>query len=521
MASSPKVHSQSLKHKLADALPKDVRFTCYHLSTPPTKCPAIFSAPPNKPPEPTTCENQFLAVVIDPTSSSQRERQLIFAVEILIYTTSTLTTIFVSKADSTGYLHLLRVPPGSTSPLKTVSTTFISHLVKTKQRLGIKLVVSLFARAQDQYLFPGSVDNSGKHVLDDRGLIRWWCRTLDPVLRSRPGANEQSQPDSTLDVEPTDTSSKAYTIVPGLDTHETASLFPPTHKTDPAAQKRWHTGHPLLELTQHPTAPTRSLIPHFPDDPKARYLDELDDEVTDATGSWKSVRSLDQFWDAMQFRQECSSGRLVGFIWIVFTPSSHPEAGEHPTLTTFSPTTSLPTPASSQDPARLSSPGSQPHTTSIKSRRSRRLLTGPIIPRTPRIKPSLSAIPTSSNITDPATQTDDILLPLKLYTRIQSLLLRLDFSSASLAAASTARWTRELAVVARRGEGWEGMDVVGRKDVVCSGTVGDVGKGVNVLGGGLIRKRKSGEKETSKEGDGEGGLVNVLASGLVRKKPKT
>src|SRR6266487_4672259 len=35
------------------------------------------------------------------------------------------------------------------------------------------------AWAQGQYLFPGSVENSRKHILNDRGLVKWWCRALN------------------------------------------------------------------------------------------------------------------------------------------------------------------------------------------------------------------------------------------------------------------------------------------------------------------------------------------------------
>ena len=39
------------------------------------------------------------------------------------------------------------------------------------------------------------------------------------------------------------------------------------------------------------------------------------------TGQWRSVRGLEQFWEMMSFRQECSSGRLVGFLWATFQPT--------------------------------------------------------------------------------------------------------------------------------------------------------------------------------------------------------
>ncbi|KAK5240099.1 hypothetical protein LTR16_011110, partial [Cryomyces antarcticus] len=71
------------------------------------------------------------------------------------------------------------------------------------------------------------------------------------------------------------------------------------------------------------------------------FLDELDEELPDASssqinvspkkrsaGQWKSVKTLEQFWEMMAYRQECSSGRLVGFIWVVFTPSDVRSTGD-------------------------------------------------------------------------------------------------------------------------------------------------------------------------------------------------
>jgi hypothetical protein len=52
----------------------------------------------------------------------------------------------------------------------------------------------------------------------------------------------------------------------------------------------------------------KEVIPVFPDDPKARFLADLKTEGQLATTTVK------QFWELMEFRQECSSGRLVGFL---------------------------------------------------------------------------------------------------------------------------------------------------------------------------------------------------------------
>jgi hypothetical protein len=52
----------------------------------------------------------------------------------------------------------------------------------------------------------------------------------------------------------------------------------------------------------------RDVVPVFPDDPKARFLHDLKGD------GQLSTTTLGQFWELMEHRQECSSGRLVGFI---------------------------------------------------------------------------------------------------------------------------------------------------------------------------------------------------------------
>ncbi|CDM35889.1 hypothetical protein DTO013E5_5401 [Penicillium roqueforti] len=311
---------------LAKALPTGVEITVRHVSSTPTPCEALFAAAPGQVSEPTFCENHFLSVSIDANDDGET---IIFGMEVMVYNTAHLTTIFISKADSTGLLHLLKLPR-KVSVLRLVSNTFLSFLARTRQRPGVRLVVSLFARAQNQYLFPGSIENAEKHVLDDRGLIKWWCCVLDPILR-------EHEPESALQetkaldqtVEAAKASATAYLIVPSCDRFETRNFFPPTAKTDAQDRPRWLNSYPLKQLYHDPSAPPRCLVPRFPDDPKTRFLVDLDSELPESkegepvapnAGRWRSVRSLDQFWEMMSFRQECSAGRLVGFLWLVINP---------------------------------------------------------------------------------------------------------------------------------------------------------------------------------------------------------
>lgn len=468
---------KTFHERLAGSLPENTRFRFYHVSTPPTKSSAIYSPPPGAKPEPTYSESHFLNVSIRPSDTKDADQVFALAIEILIYTTKHLTTLFVSKADSTGYLSLLTIPNGQASPLRTITSTFVSYLVENRQRKNVKLVVSLFARASDQYLFPGSVENDAKHVSDDRQLVKWWCRVLDPVLRNyTPEENFNLETDAEKQDE-TETTAQAYIIVPGEDS--IFSFLPPEVRQDPSLRKSWTPGHPLREISSYPAAPPRCLIPHFPDDPKNRLLDDLDEELPDSqttgsntnspskrgTGKWRSVHTIEQFWLTMEQRSECSAGRLVGFIWVVFTPPNC----EAPTQNDSQGSLTLP-----HESSILSLPSS-PSLKAVSPRKApsqrRKPLTGVIAPRMPRIKSTSSNLAsTTLNLpaktkyyTWPTASRGDIILDEKKYKKATELLLRLDFANRGIAEASTKTWIDELAVLGgREADGW-GREVEGKK----------------------------------------------------------
>lgn len=527
----------------AAALPAGCDFTIYHLSTPPTRTSALCSAPPGARPDRTYCESHFLSASIQVPAkdgSLDKTEVLIFAIEVLIYSTAFNSTFFVSKADSTGYLHLLSLPKGSASPLREISSAFLRYLVEKRRRPSIQSVVSLFARAQDQYLFPGSVEYSGKHVLDDRGLVRWWCRVLNPLIEDTKTSAQPKSPWAGV---------KGYLTVPGLDVYETMAFIPRT------AKSLWSMGHPLKQISRHlDDVPPRCFIPHFPDDPKARFLDELDDELSSrraASGEWKSVKSLDQFWDMMAFRQECSAGRLVGFIWIVFTPESqqHPLStnsfvgDSQSTATTqsgsvnssFGPDSQLTAPssqrASTSSPAKIPKSkafiDSQLSTETSKVRNlKRKKLTGPIIPRQPRVKTenrnyALDIPENTAYYTWPAEGRGQVIVDESDYKRITELLLRLDFANFDLASSSSARWISEV-----RSGAWGSMSaawgqtVTGKK--VAETLQATDTSGATTLNMGLIKKKRKPDAETPSNTEPKvPEKVNVLAAGMVRKKAKS
>jgi regulator of Ty1 transposition protein 109 len=545
----------SLAQELAAALPKGCPFVLHHVSTPPTKCEPVYAPPPDAKPERTYRESHFLNVSIAPKDATDPAQVVgIMAIEILVYTTKRLTTIFVSKADSTGCLPLLHdLPPSGAapSPLRTIATTFVGFLVKHRARPGVKLVVDLFARASDQYLYPGSVDNPAKHVSDDRQLVRWWTRVLHPVVAAH-AAPSPADPRRTADV----STARAYLLVPGAESIH--AFLPGDVRLDPAQRARWTQGHPLAELARRADAPPRSLVPRFPDDPKRRLLIELDEELPEApaaggatgsgeaaaaggantgvevsmgdalaaatavaksAGRWRSVHSLDQFWEVMAHRAECSAGRCVGFIWIVV---EKPGEGEL---------------FVDQEQSRKDAVEWKATAENVqKPSKRRKKPTGPIVARLPRIKSTTQVLKFkfpehTQYFVWPLGTRGSLVLEDKDYSKAVEVLLELDFSDSQLAAKSTKTWVNQVKVLGGLHGEW-GERIVGTKpyQTAASTANGAAQRGamiVNILG----VKRKKAAVDTAapidgedakrvKIGPSEAGQVNVLGAGLVRKKPK-
>ena len=525
-----------LQSQLANALPASATLLFHHIVSDSLACPEIFAAPPNESPEPTTSESHLFSASIHHEGKPLQ----VFALEIYIYTTDSLTTIFVSKADSTGYLHLLALPKDTPSLIKTSITTFLNWLIEQKRRHDTNLVLSLFARAQDQYLFPGSVDNQGKHVLDDRGLIRWWCRVLDPILADDPSHN-----------------ARAHLIIPGLDNYETRAYFP---KSNDIADGRWAADDPLQEIGKRSDLPIRCYIPHFPDDPKARFLTDLDDELpksleTDTSGKgrfpgiWKSVKSMDEFWELMSFRQECSAGRLVGFIWAVFEPiksvggSLQSPVGIEEQREREEPT--LPTPADSQqqylnmvrniettEAASLGSLGDSSLSSLPSSQPQPQQSIEQVNERCP---PSSTHIGTGGKVIDSGIKLND-----EAYKKTLLLLDSLDYADLELALDSTTKFIESVSKEIGTNDEW-GFEVRGKGTISAIASVAPISGDatadteqsrdapVNLLKTGMVRSKKrlmndvtalpidAKQQQQQQQQQPE---VRVLSASTVRKKAK-
>ncbi|KAJ5222020.1 uncharacterized protein N7469_010907 [Penicillium citrinum] len=540
---------------LAKVLPTGVQISVRHVSSIPTPSDALFAPAPGQDTEATFCENHFLSVSIDAPKEygdDEGAEIIVFGMEVLVYTTAHLTTIFVSKADSTGLLHLLNLPH-KVSVLRLISNTFLSHLARTHQRPGVRLVISLFARAQNQYLFPGSIENSGKHVLDDRGLIKWWCRSVDPILREHePESISRDSQQQSQTGEAAKASATAYLIVPGCDRFETRNFFPPTAKSDPQDRPRWLNCYPLHQMVHNPSAPPRCLVPRLPDDPKTRFLIDLDDELpepiegedaTPSTGLWRSVRSLDQFWEMMSFRQECSAGRLVGFLWLVINPpglmnsTTMASRARASLAAPINFTATEPSKIVSEDSSTQESP-EQAKTNEVSPKEPTQLESEATESTLQPLESSPSSFdrPSTSQFTDtnpfhwPESGRGQVVLKDSDYKIMMDGILDHFYDEKEIVA-STKSYIDQVASLAdqltwgKRVSGTQIPENLGTETTVAN----------NSLDNGLVRKRKKSDSQTTKtDGDGSatqsGGpadppsqpaAVNVLSAGLVRKKKKT
>lgn len=284
------------------------------------------------------------------SETSQRTEQRhvpVAGLEASLYTIPSTSTslLYISKVDTSGHS-----PPSSgPSPTRTLASSFISYFLLHPPHGSTRVRVHIFARAQGQYLFPGSVDNEGKKVLDDKGLIRWWKRTIEKATLEVQAAKQAVQPPSPL---------KLFYLVPGLSYLESLPYVPAATLSPSIA---WTYSHPYSALSSPLHAPAPPIahpltdhIPSFPDDPKSRFLHSLTSSSVSSSGTpgdyddvFLSLASnafatgqtpaqmladverglererkrliegvpggVEEWWERMAFRQECCAGQLVGF----------------------------------------------------------------------------------------------------------------------------------------------------------------------------------------------------------------
>ncbi|KAK9370124.1 histone acetylation protein-domain-containing protein [Lipomyces kononenkoae] len=196
------------------------------------------------------------------------------------------TTIFISKADSSGYFNSSQ--KDAHLSLGAVVTQILRVFIKTLSRPDTPTRLCLFARAQSQYIFPESGRNKLKHVMSDRDLIKWWIRVTNPLLAVF----------SEL---------KARLSIPGAEPGEVKNFVTP----DPDTKKLlWEEGHIFCTDGNRDKELALRHVPSFPDDPKSRFLDVL---VAEGRGG---IITVNQFFAELQMRQEFLLGFVAAIIGI-------------------------------------------------------------------------------------------------------------------------------------------------------------------------------------------------------------
>lgn len=160
------------------------------------------------------------------------------------------------------------------------------------QRLGIDLLsikneniitkLVLFTRSEGQYLFPNSMKNTEKHILDGRQLLKWWLKNIDKIVRNWKRCEK-------------------YLDILNSEKREIIRYFP---------SEDWNVGNVYSKDVDRNVLPAIYTIPLLPDDPKGRFLEHLVVE-----GRAKKVKCK-QYWQELAIRQEFSFGAIVGLIGV-------------------------------------------------------------------------------------------------------------------------------------------------------------------------------------------------------------
>ena len=284
---------------------------------------------------------QDILILLSEQTTPDSPRVLVSAVEASVYNiVSTSCAIFyVSKVDSTGQA-------AAPSPTQTIVRALLLFYANpaTRPIVADYLWIHLFARAQGQYLFPGSAEFAGKKPLSDVKLCGWWKRLLSEVAAEVKDRAEAAKV-------------QLHYTLPGYNEVEAAHMLNAVSGSDHGAT--WIYGHPYTQSEIPLPCPRDApegmtnlghLIPSFEDDPKSRFMDDIayttDGEIkspvrkrtrmisnSQSKGEdppkekeWKDDKdrplgelrkvSADEFWERMSFRQECVAGAITGFFTV-------------------------------------------------------------------------------------------------------------------------------------------------------------------------------------------------------------
>ncbi len=285
------------------------------------------------------------------------------AIEAFLYLipSTSSSILYVSKVDTTGQGTL------RPNPTSALVQAFLQYYASPTTRPSPNIWIQLFARSQNQYIFPNSAEHSGKRVLRDMKLCKWWKDMFEKVA-------QRNDPNWV----------RLYYLLPGMSSLEALSSLN-NSLLGTSASYPWTYSHPYHQTDVVPpcggnwlepdSLSIAQLIPSFNDDPKARFLDEIactrsesteaivipkdfptsprplkrvkttevkkvneggssssNTQPASAPSSRKSSTNpasptsqkalaavpVDEFWERMAFRQECSQGAVTGFFTAIF-----------------------------------------------------------------------------------------------------------------------------------------------------------------------------------------------------------
>jgi regulator of Ty1 transposition protein 109 len=296
---------------------------------------------------------QDVLILLSEQRTPDSPRILVTAIEACVYNVpaTSCAILYVSKVDSTGQA-------SAPSPTPTLVKTFLTYYadLTTRPIAAAHLWIQLFARAQNQYLFPNSSEYEGKKPLSDIRLCSWWRRVFSDVATQTLALNKEFEKPRI----------GCYHVLPGLNELDALQAMKVPLMTSNPTLPSWVYGHPYCQKEMPLPCPLEALnenqnlgnyIPWFDDDPKSRFLDEIayttetdvkspvrkrartasrsdgahaqikgteqgDEEKkkeVEVPGDLRKV-TPDEFWERMSFRQECVAGAVTGFFTVIVSP---------------------------------------------------------------------------------------------------------------------------------------------------------------------------------------------------------
>ncbi|KAJ3292522.1 hypothetical protein HK104_005220 [Borealophlyctis nickersoniae] len=286
--STPSEPPATLVDSIATALSSTSGLTTHTIYTLVT---TAYEDAPLFPSTPTTRRDRL--VLITTAEPSDDSQVFTFGMAVSEFTVSEAagnspprTLMYIEKIDSTGFGTR---PPPTTSMSRAVVLGYVRYMAATCA--SPNLSVHVFARAQPQYLFPGSAQNPAKRVLSERALVKWWMKTLSAVDVARREENDDTH------------RLRGFWFVPGeseLSMRDVAAVG-----AAPGGNVVWTWGWPW-----DASAAASSVVPRFPDDAKTKVLDYGGD---DGGSEEEKKRTVEEFQELLQTTGECGFGRVSGF----------------------------------------------------------------------------------------------------------------------------------------------------------------------------------------------------------------